>query len=116
CAECGWILVPRARQLLTQGDPEAARALFEQARAIGQRFADRDLIALAGMGIGVCRMHGGEIQEGLVYLDEVMNAIEAREVAPNIAGIVYCGVIDACQEVFDVRRAHEWTTAMTRWC
>jgi hypothetical protein len=116
CVERGWLLVPRGRQTLEQGDPISARSLFEQARAIGQRFGDRDLIALGGLGIGLCRVHGGDVQDGLAYLDEVMTAIEAREVSPNVAGLVYCGVIDVCQDVFDLRRAHEWTAAMTRWC
>src|SRR5919199_1842865 len=53
CVERGWLLVPRGRQTLEQGDPIAARSLFEQARAIGQRFGDRDLIALGGLGIGL---------------------------------------------------------------
>jgi ATP/maltotriose-dependent transcriptional regulator MalT len=29
---------------------------------------------------------------------------------------VYCGVILACEEVYELRRAHEWTAALTRWC
>ena len=31
-------------------------------------------------------------------------------------GLVYCGVILACVETFDVRRAQEWTDVLTRWC
>jgi len=29
---------------------------------------------------------------------------------------VYCGVILACEEVYELRRAKEWTAVLTRWC
>jgi DNA-binding CsgD family transcriptional regulator len=31
-------------------------------------------------------------------------------------GAIYCGLLDACHELVDLRRAHEWTDATSRWC
>jgi DNA-binding CsgD family transcriptional regulator len=58
----------------------------------------------------------GRVREGLAILDESMVAVTSRELSPIVTGIVYCGVILACQEVYEVRRAHDWTAALTRWC
>jgi DNA-binding NarL/FixJ family response regulator len=33
-----------------------------------------------------------------------------------LTGDIYCSVIEGCNEVYDLRRAHEWTVALTQWC
>ena len=116
CVECGLVLIPRALGALDAGDFATANALFTQAREIAERFHDRDLLTLARLGIGACQVRSGSPRDGLATLDELMIVVEGREVSAAIVGIVYCAVIEECYQVFDLRRAQEWTSALSVWC
>ena len=116
CVERGYLLLPDGLRSIDEGDSETASSVFGAASAIGQRFGDPDLVALARHGQGRALIRLGRAAEGVERLDEAMVAVTAGEVSPIVAGDVYCGVISGCQEVFDWRRAREWTTALTRWC
>ncbi len=98
------------------GDAAAGYRMFCQAAEIADRFSDRDLIALARHSRGRTLIRMGRIQDGVRLLDDAMIAVDAGDVSPLVVGDVYCSVIEGCLEVFDLRRAHEWTAALTRWC
>jgi DNA-binding CsgD family transcriptional regulator len=114
--ERGYLLVPSARQSIMRGNAAEAESKFAEALRIGEQFGDADLTNMARMGRGRALIELGEIERGVALLDEVMVAVTAGEVSAITAGIIYCSVISACSDLFDVRRAHEWTQALTQWC
>jgi DNA-binding CsgD family transcriptional regulator len=116
CVERGYLLLPVGVQVMAEGNFAAAEQLFAQAAAVGDRFADVELASLARQGQGRMLIRLGEWARGTTLLDEAMVAVTAGEVSAAVAGTIYCSVISACFERYDVRRAHEWTDALSRWC
>jgi ATP/maltotriose-dependent transcriptional regulator MalT len=87
CAEIGYLMVPLVEKLLAAEDHAGALAAATEAVEIGERFADADLVS--------CARH-----------------LQGRA----MTGLIYCSVIQACQRVFAMARAWEWTSALTKWC
>ena len=116
CVERGYMLIPVLLRHVAAGDAEAAYAAAAEAAAIGERFGDADLLAMAVHEQGFALVRQGRVAEGLRLLDETMVAVTAGELSPIVTGLVYCNVIAGCQEIYETRRAQEWTAALTRWC
>ena len=116
CVIRGYLLIPAAIQRIVQGDASGGHATFGQAAEIARRFEDRDLASLACHGRGRALICLGNITEGVALLDEAMASVIAGDVTSLVAGNVYCSVLEACQETFDLRRAYEWTASLARWC
>jgi ATP/maltotriose-dependent transcriptional regulator MalT len=114
-AEHGYLLIPLVFRHEAAGEFEAAATVAGQAAAIGERFGDRDLFSMSLHAQGHMLVRAGRVGEGLALLDEAMVSVTTGEMSPFVVGIVYCGVILACQEVFEVVRAREWTLALTEW-
>ncbi len=116
CVERGYLLVPLLLQQVGGGDWSAASATAAEAAEIAERFGDRDLFALAVHEQGHALAKQGRVDEGLTLLDEAMVAATAGELSPIVTGLIYCSVIAYCQDLYQLRRAQEWTDALTRWC
>ena len=114
--ESGYLLIPLALGQQEGHDPEAAFQTYEQIAAIAERFGDADLAMFGRVGRGESLIALGERDRGIRFLDEAMAGVTAGEVSPSVAGMVYCATIEACHAIFDMRRAQEWTTALTDWC
>lgn len=113
--EHAWLTMMTALPSLFEQDPHAA-ASFVEAERVAERFDDADAATFARLCLGVALVSEGSMPEAMALLDEVMVAVTAEEVSPLIAGIAYCQTIAVCQAVFDLRRAREWTRALSRWC
>jgi ATP/maltotriose-dependent transcriptional regulator MalT len=116
CVERGYVLVPVALRTLSEGDPKAAHAMFSEVAAVADRFSDNDLRTFGRLGRGQALHALGDVQAATALLDEVMVGVTTDKVSPPIVGLAYCAVIAACHDMLDVRRAREWTGALTRWC
>ena len=116
CVERGYLRLAVMLQHFEDGDFETARALAAEAAEIGEHFGDRDLVALGVMDEGHALLELGRTKEGLRLVDESMIAVTTGELSPIVAGILYCNTIAVCQGAYELRRAREWTTALTLWC
>jgi len=116
CAEFGYLMLPVAEKLRGAEDHAGSLATATQAAEIGERFADADLIACARHLQGRALIGLGHVEQGLERLDQAMIGVTAGELDPIMTGLIYCSVIQACQQVYALARAWEWTAALTQWC
>jgi DNA-binding CsgD family transcriptional regulator/tetratricopeptide (TPR) repeat protein len=112
----GYLLIPSLFEHSGKGEFDAAYATAAEIAEIAERFGDPDLVALAIMEQGHALVRQGRTEQGLRLVDETMVAVTAGELSPVVAGIVYCNTIAFCRDAYELRRAREWTEALTRWC
>ena len=114
--ERGYLLIHEFYAHLGRGDLARAEETAARVVRVGRRFGAPDLVAQGLVSMGRVAIYLGRVREGLALLDEAMVGISAGEVSPVFAGLVYCTVIEGCQELADISRMSSWTLALTRWC
>ncbi|MFN2624928.1 MAG: LuxR C-terminal-related transcriptional regulator [Mycobacteriales bacterium] len=116
CVERGYVLqAPTIEQEFT-GNFDGSRALAAEIAEIGERFGDRDLVAIGLMVQAHALIRLRQRGDGVRLVDEALVAVTTGELSQLVAGIVYCYTISFCYELYELRRAREWTDALTRWC
>jgi tetratricopeptide (TPR) repeat protein len=115
-AEAGLLDALRAHELLESGAVAEALDLAERTVATGRAFGDPDVVMLALLSVAHAHVSRGDVGSAVACLDEVMLAVSGDELIPPIAGLAYCAVIAACMRLHDLRRAREWTAALSGWC
>ena len=114
--ERGYLLFHEFYGQLNRGDLASAAELAARMVETGRRFGNQDLVAQGLMCNGRMLIYAGQVPDGLALLDEAMVGLTTGEVSPIIAGLVYCSLIEACQELSDYGRASSWTRALSSWC
>ena len=99
-----------------EGDLTTAALDLERAAAAATHHQDEELGALARLALGRVRILLGQVTAGFRLLDDAMLVVGSEPISPIAVGDRYCTAIDACHELYDVRRGQAWTDGLSRWC
>jgi DNA-binding CsgD family transcriptional regulator len=99
-----------------EGDLSTAAADLDRAATSATNHGDEELAALARLSLGRVRIFLGEVRSGVRLLDDAMHVVGSEPISPIAVGDSYCTAIDACHDLYDLRRGQAWTDGLRRWC
>ena len=112
CVEQGYLRFPSAMGRAFAGEWATAYARFDESTAIGDRFVDADLVTLGRQGQGRALIIWARPPRAWRCSTRPWSPSRPAKCRRSWLAIVYCSVIEACQEIFDLRRAQQWTAAL----
>src|SRR5215218_9465213 len=110
-----WLAVVRAYERMLSGDLAGARPWALRAIELGSN-VDAAACALGRVADARLLILAGEVEQGLILLDEVGVATVSGDLDPLSTGVVYCELVCALQGLAQYDVAEQWTEAMERWC
>jgi ATP/maltotriose-dependent transcriptional regulator MalT len=116
CCERGYLLLPAVEHAIRGGELDKGASIAAAIAEIAERHQDPELLTCSQLDQGRILIQQGDVARGLARLDELMLAVTAQALSPIVTGLMYCAVIQACQEVCAASRAREWTQALSSWC
>ena len=115
-AEHGWLSLAMGLMAHGEGEIKAAGHYAAEAAAIAARHGDKDLFALGHAFQGLSLVFMGDIEPGLLMVEEATEGAVSGELGPRATGWIYCMMIAVNAHLADWQRAGHWTEAATRWC
>ena len=112
----GYLALCRSDAARLEGSINEALAFAEEAVAIAGRTGHADLSASAMTALGMLKIAMGSRSEGFALMEEAATSALSGELSAFMTGVTFCGMISACRDLTDYRRAVEWTQATERWC
>ncbi len=110
-----WFAVVRTYERMLTGDLPDARQWARRAVEVGST-CDPAACAIGRVAEARLLILDGDVQQGVVLLDEAGVAIVSGDLDPLSTGVVYCELVCALQGLAQYDMAEQWTEAMERWC
>jgi tetratricopeptide (TPR) repeat protein len=110
-----WCAVVRTYERMLTGDLPGARQWARRAVEVGSK-CDPAACAIGRVAEARLLILDGDVEHGLVLLDEAGVAAVSGGLDPFSTGVVYCELVCALQGLAQYDVAEEWTEAMERWC
>lgn len=109
-----WLAAVRSYERLLVGDVPKALQWARRAIEIGSK-NDPAAAAIGRVAEARSLILEGEVQQGLVLLEEAGVATTSGDLDPLSTGVVYCELVCALQGMMQYDLAEQWTEAMERW-
>lgn len=106
----------RSMKAMKHGDLDTALKLAKEVHDIGERHRDLDLQALSLQDQGRILIALGQVEAGLLLVDEAMASAVSGELSLHTTGRVYCNMMETCDKLSDFERASQWNDVGTKWC